>query len=527
MIANRELGIDDYLAMVRRRLKMILIPALLAPVAGFLVSYAFAPKFTSVATVLVQGQQVPEGYVKPVVTQDITQRIASMQEQVLTRKRLLPMIERLGLAKGGKSAEDVIGDIQTNLSIAPIAPELAPGTVPNTTSAGTKASKPKPGQPSQVPGFTVSYTADTPKAAQQICGELTSMMLEQNLQTRELVAQSTTDFLERQVEEAKSGLDDQDTKLAEFKQQYLGQLPGDQDDNLKLLGTLNSQLDATTQALNRGQQDKTYTQSLLDQQLAAWKASQGSGNNPQTLQQQLTTLQAQLTSLQSRYTDDYPDVVKLKADIAEVKRQLNDVNSSATKAPDANEKASSSEPPEIRQMRVQIHQYDDAIAQATREQKRLQDQIRVYQGRLALSPAVEEKYKQLTRDYDTAQKFYDDLLAKRNESQMQGDMESRQQGEQMRLLNQATTPESPSFPNRPLFAGGGLGAGLAVGIALAMWLEFTDKSIRTEEDAIAVLDLPVMVSIPWIGADREEKSLHGRGNGRPKSAAEKKETIEV
>ena len=522
MIANRELGIDDYLAMVRRRLKMILIPALLAPVAGFLVSYAFAPKFTSVATVLVQGQQVPEGYVKPVVTEDITQRIASMQEQVLTRKRLLPMIERLGLAKG-KSAEEVIGDIQSNLNIAPITTDLAPGTVPNTS--GAKASKPKPGQPSTVPGFTVSYTANTPKAAQQICSELTSMMLEQNLQAREQVAQSPTDFLERQVQEAKSSLDDQDAKLAEFKQQYLGQLPGDQDDNLKILGTLNSQLDATTQALNRGQQDKTYTQSLLDQQLAVWKASQGSGNNPQTLQQQLTTLQAQLTSLQSRYTDDYPDVVKLKADIAEVKRQLNDVNSATTKAPEANEKASSSEPPEIRQMRVQIHQYDDAIAQATREQKRLQDQIRLYQGRLALSPAVEEKYKQLTRDYDTAQKFYDDLLAKRNESQMQGDMESRQQGEQMRLLNQATTPDSPSFPNRLLFAGGGLGAGLAVGIALAMWLEFTDKSIRTEEDAIAVLDLPVMVSIPWIGA--EEKNLHGRVNGRSKSAAKEKETIEV
>jgi polysaccharide chain length determinant protein (PEP-CTERM system associated) len=524
MIANRELGLDDYLAMVRRRLKIILIPALLAPVAGFLVSYGFAPKFTSVATVLVQGQQVPEGYVKPVVTEDITQRIASMQEQVLTRKGLLPMIERLGLAKGGKSAEDVIGEIQSNLSIAPIAPQLAPGTVP---SGGTKASKPKPGQPSEVPGFTVSYTADNPKAAQQICAELTSMMLEQNLQAREQVAQSTTDFLARQVEEAKTGLDDQDTKLAEFKQQYLGQLPGDQDENLKLLGTLNSQLDATTQALNRGQQDRTYTQSLLDQQLASWKSSQSSGNNPQTLQQQLSTLQAQLTSLQSRYTDDYPDVVKVKADIAEVKRQLNEVNSATTKAPEANEKANSSEPPEIRQMRVQIHQYDDAIAQATREQKRLQDQIKLYQGRLALSPAVEEKYKQLTRDYDTAQKFYDDLLAKRNESQMQGDMESRQQGEQMRLLNPASLPDSPSFPNRPLFAGGGLGAGLAVGIALAMWLEFTDKSIRTEEDAIAVLDLPVMVSIPWVGADREERNLHGKVNGRPKSGTEEKEPVEV
>jgi polysaccharide chain length determinant protein (PEP-CTERM system associated) len=521
MIANRDLGIDDYLAMLRRRLKVILIPALLAPLPGFLISYGFTPKFTSQSVVLVEGQKVPEGYVKPVVTEDIIQRIASMQEQVLTRQRLLPMIERLGLAKG-KSAEEVIEDIKTNLAITPVEPGVAPGAIPS--SGKTKN---KPGQPSEIPGFTVNYTADNPKTAQQICGELTSMLLEQNLQAREQVAQSTTDFLLRQVEEAKRNLDDQDTKLAEFKQRYLGQLPGDEDNNLKLLGTLNSQLDATTQALNRAQQDKTYTQSLLDQQLAAWKASQGGSSNPQSLEQQLTSLQAQLTSLQSRYTDDYPDVVKVKADIAEVKRQLKEANAAPEKAPDANDKANSSEPLEIRQMRVQIHQYDDAIAQATRDQKRLQDQIRVYQGRLALSPGVEEKYKQLTRDYDTAQKFYDDLLSKKSESQMQTDMESRQQGEQMRLLNPANLPEVPSFPNRLLFAGSGLGAGLAIGIGLAMWLEFTDKSIRTEEDAIAVLDLPVMVSIPWIGADRENKSLHGKVNGRPKSAAEEKETIQV
>jgi polysaccharide chain length determinant protein (PEP-CTERM system associated) len=375
----------------------------------------------------------------------------------------------------------------------------------------------------------VNYTADNAKTAQLICGELTSMLLEQNLQAREQVAQSTTDFLSRQVEEAKHDLDDQDTKLAEFKQHYIGQLPGDEDNNLKLLATFNSQLDATTQVLNRAQQDKTYTQSLLDQQLAAWKASQGGSGNPQTLDQQLTTLQSQLTALQSRYTDDYPDVVKLKADIAETKRQLKEANAASAKAPDANDKASSSEPPEIRQMRVQIHQYDDAIAQATRDQKRLQEQIRAYQGRLALSPGVEEKYKQLTRDYDTAQKFYDDLLAKKSESQMQTDMESRQQGEQMRLLNPAGLPDEPSFPNRPLFAGGGLGAGFALGLGLALWLEFTDKSIRTEEDAIAVLDLPVMVSIPWIGPEGEEKSLHGKVNGRPKATAKEKEkeTVEV
>jgi polysaccharide chain length determinant protein (PEP-CTERM system associated) len=520
MIANRELSMDDYLAMLRRRLKVILIPALLAPIAGFLVSYAFSPKYTSQATVMVEGQKVPEGYVKPVVTEDIVQRIATMQEQVLSRTRLVPMIDRLGLAKG-KSADEVITDIQTNLSIEPVTPDIAPGTVP-----GSKPATHKPGQSSNVPGFTVNYTASNPKIAQQVCSELTSMMLEQNLQAREQVAQSTTDFLSHQVEEAKHSLDDQDAKLAEFKKLYTGQLPGDEDNNLKLLGTLNTQLDATTQTLNRAQQDKSYTQSLLAQQLAAWKLSQTS-TNPQTLQQQLTTLQGQLTSLQSRYTDDYPDVVKVKADIAEIKRQLNDLNAAAAKVPDVNDKASGSEPPEIRQMRGQIHQYDDAIAQASREQKRMQDQIRTYQGRLSLSPSIEEKYKQLTRDYNSAQKLYDDLSSKKSESQIQTDMESRQQGEQMSLLNSAGLPEDPSFPNRPLFAGGGLGAGLAVGFALAIWLEFADKSIRTEEDVIAVLDLPVMVSIPWIGTDREDRKLHGKTNERLKPLAEEKETVEV
>ena len=107
-------------------------------------------------------------------------------------------------------------------------------------------------------------------------------MIEENLQSREQVAQSTTEFLTRQLEEKKKDLDDQDRKLATFKRQYMGQLPGDVDNNMKLLMAMNSQLDANTQSLNRAQQDKAYTESLLAQQLTAWKSSQSS-TNPQTL----------------------------------------------------------------------------------------------------------------------------------------------------------------------------------------------------------------------------------------------------
>ena len=518
MIENRELSMDDYLALLRRRLKVILLPALLAPLAGYLMSFAFAPKYTSQSEVLVEDQKVPEGYVKPVITEDIAQRITTIEQQVLSHSQLQPMVARLSLVKHGGSVDDVIQKIQQNLSIVPLDSDIS-------ASTGSTTKKKKPGQSENtIPGFSVNYTADNPRDAREICSALTTMMLEQNYTIRQQVASSTTEFLKGQLEQAKNSLDEQDKNLADFKQRHIGQLPGDEENNLKILTGLNSQLEANTQTLNRGQQDKAYAESVLAQQVAAWKATQ-TAENPQTMQQQMAQLQSQLITLQARYTDDHPDVVKTKNDIAELKRKLNELNSAAPDA-DATDKSNLAEPPEIRQLRLQIHQYSEAIAQATRDQKRLQEQIRLFQGRIALSPSVEQQYNLLTRDYKTAQQFYDDLLAKKSESEMQTQMESQQQGEQMRLVNPPSLPDSPSFPNRWLLAGGGLGAGLAVGLGLTMWLEVRDKSIRTEQDVLAVLDLPMLASVPWVGI-ASQKNGHGHWYGRKATDEEKKETVKV
>jgi polysaccharide chain length determinant protein (PEP-CTERM system associated) len=517
MIENRDLTLDDYLAMLRRRVKLILFPALLAPLVGFLISYAFTARYTSQSLVLVEGQKVPEGVVQPVVTADLAQRIATMQQQVLGRNRLQPIVEKHpGLFKGGKSVEDVLEDVRAGVQIEPVVTDLS--QIANTTGG-----KRRPG--GSVPGFYVNFTTANARDAQDICNDLTSANHTEFQNSREEAASSTTAFIGHQLDEAKQNLDDQDSKLAAFKRQYGGQLPGDEDNNLKVLGALNTQLDANTQTVNRAQQDKAYTESMLGQQLAAWKSSQGT-TNPQSLETQLAALQSQLLSLQARYTEDHPDVIKTKADIAEVKKKLAEVNDAAAKGSDTAAKPTASEPPEIRQLRLQIHQYDEVLAQATREQKRVSDQIRMYQSRVAISPEVEEKYKQLTRDYDTAQKFYADLLAKKSTSEMATDMEKRQQGEQMHLLNQASLPESPSFPNRLLFAAGGLGGGLVIGMGLALWMELRDKSIRNEADVLASLQMPVLVSLPWV---TDEGAAKGNGKfwNRDKTAVESKEKVEV
>ncbi|MGA2965884.1 MAG: Wzz/FepE/Etk N-terminal domain-containing protein [Terriglobales bacterium] len=521
MSENRELTMDDYVAMLLRRLKVVLIPVLIAPLGGFLISYVFSPKYTSQSTVLVEGQKVPDSYVMPVITADFTQRIQTLSQEILSPTRLRPVIHSLALVKPDDEGK-LISDIQQNMQVEPVITSMtqAASNSPNVKKQKASANT------EPVPGFNLEYTDSDPVRSQKICNALASLIVDENLRSRAEVAQSTTEFLGRQLDDAKRALDDQDAKLAAFKKQYMGQLPSDVDTNMHMLGSLNSQLDATTQSLSRAQQDKAYTESMLAQQVAAWKSSLSS-TNPQTLEQGLTQLQAQLLQLQARYTDDHPDVIKTKADIAEIERKLKEVNAAAANATGSSEKASASEPPEIRQLRLQIHQYQGVIEQTTLDQKRLQSAINVYQSRTAMSPGVEEQYKLLTRDNDNAQALYRDLLAKKSSAALGTSMENQQEGEQMHILSAAGLPETPSFPNRPILAAGGLGAGLGLGLVIAVILEFSDKSIRTERDAAAIMDLPLLMSVPWLGGADDDDGGNGSGHrhfwgrGSPPSAKER------
>jgi uncharacterized protein involved in exopolysaccharide biosynthesis len=288
-------------------------------------------------------------------------------------------------------------------------------------------------------------------------------------------------------------------------------MPIDEDKNLKILAGLTSQLDANTQALSRAQQDKSFAESMLAQELAAWKSLQASPNVP-SLKQKLVALEDQLIDLQSRYTEDHPDVVKVENDIAELKANLKETNSApeSSKPETAKEDPQDKmEPPQILVLRQQIHQNEVVISRATGEQKRIQELIDSYQARLSLSPEVEEQYKQLTRDNETAHTIYDNLLTNENAAQMQTEMERKQQGERVKLLDPANLPTSPSFPVRWVFAAGGLGAGLCIGLCIALWLELKDKSIRNEGDVVAALELPMLASVPWLGVEE-----HGKETGR-------------
>jgi len=490
MLGHRDLGFDDYLAILRRRKWVIIIPVILGPALAYAIAVKLPSRYTSQTLVLVEQQKVPDAVVKPVVTDELGARLSTLEELILSRTRLQPIIEKYGLYRGdvGKvPMEELVDRMRDAIGVNPVKSAVS-------------------SREGELPGFILRFTADDPRVAQQVCAEITSMFVEENLRVREQSAQGTTSFLDAQLADAKRKLDEQDARLAEFQRKNLGALPEAAQTNLNLLTVLNTQLEAATQGLNRAQQDKAYTESLLAQQVAAWQTTRGgTAPRPEADQQRLVAMENGLQDLEARYTSDHPDVLKLKSSIEQLKRKISETAAVGKDKPAENvQEAAGPEPPQILQLRSQLHAYEEAIRQYTREQDRLKEQVRLYQSRMQLSPAVGQDFKLITRDYQTALDFYNELLRKRNQSGMATDMERRQQGQQFRVMDPASLPEEPSFPNRPLFAGGGLGIGLGLGLGIALLLEFLDKSIRTESDVEFYLKVPTLALVPTVGG----------GNGR-------------
>jgi polysaccharide chain length determinant protein (PEP-CTERM system associated) len=487
MVRNGEIGIEDAKRVLRRFWWILPITIVSGTVLALAAAFTMPKKYTSTTLVLVEQPTVPVDYVKPVVSADLSNRLASMKQQILSRSRLEPIIVKFSLYANDRNKlpmDDQVERLRQTIDVALM--------------------EPMSGSQGRAPGFKVGVTFDNPRTAQEICSELTSMFMEQNLTDRGNITRETTSFLSRELEDAKAKLDEQDTAVAQFQRMHMGSLPDNEQTNLSLLTGMNSQLEANTQALTRAQEDKALNEGLLGQQEAAWKAAQ-SGHNPETQEQQLVALQEQLASLLTRYTSEHPDVIKLQGQIEQLKQHIAEAPKTVTDE-DHRNAAAKTEPAQIQQLRARIRQDNINIADLNKAQDTIQGRIRVLQARVESSPAIEQQFKELTRNYQTALDFYNNLLRKRQDSGIATDLERTQESETFRVLDPPSLPAKPSSPKIPVMAGGGFGGGLMLGLGILYLLAISDKSYHTERDVEISLQLPVLTMVPSL-------IWNGNGNG--------------
>jgi succinoglycan biosynthesis transport protein ExoP len=511
MLSNAE----NYWAIVRRRRWWILIPAFLTWAALWGISWLLPATYQSEAVILLEQRNVPNQYVEPNVNASIQDRLQTITQQVLSRTRLQAIIDRFHLYPDPHGLSvllmpgEPIAHMRSDIEI-----ELVPA----------------PGHPNEFTAFKIRYTAKTPALAQQVNAELTSPFVNENVEAQQQLSEDTTSFLESQLADARTKMEDQEAKVAAFKAKHIGEMPGQLEVNVQqILGGIQVQIQNLHQASDSAMQHKLYLESLLEQYHSAQvsPARGGSGNGTaggiadstatpaKELDKELTDLRLRLQDLQERYTDDHPDVVALKDQIAKKEKQkklaeevaaanLSSHKTANAADPAATEKTQNDSSTSLKQLESQIRANQLEIQNYQKHETELQSQVSAYLGRLKMAPETEQELESISRGYEESKANYNSLLQKQMQSQLATSLEERQEGEQFRIIDPPSLPKTHLTPNHFRYSLGGVALGIVLGFGMIALLELTDIRIRQERDLKELVPVPVLVSIPHVSTKREE-----------------------
>jgi succinoglycan biosynthesis transport protein ExoP len=505
-LPEQELGFDASLNKVLRiairRRWWLLLPATVIALAGCAASLVLPNRYKSEATILVERQQVPERYVTANTTIDVQEALASTADAILSRTQLLKIIDEFGLYPKERkllAPEQLVGLMRLNIK----------------TEALEKGSEPR-----DLNAFTISFTGADPRKAQQVCTKLTTLFIEESDKSREQQSAGTTNFLSNELDAAAADLKQQETRVSQFKMQYLGELPEQQQGNLAILGGLHSELQNTMATLARAREQQVYLQSLLSQYenmspAATLGPAAVAADPQQAIKAELVQLRSKKADLLSRYTAEYPDVVKIDEQIKATEAQL----VASTPPSDAKKTAGpSANPPAAAvtgnattaQVKSQLEANHLEIENALADQKQVEVRIADYQRRLNLTPVREAALADLLRDYNQSKQHYDDMLSKKTQSSLATSLEMHQQGQRFNIIDPPSLPMKPASPDHVKISLAGLMAGIAVGAALAFWAETKDHSLRDEQELRGMFAFPLMVGLPRLQTDGEQRKRSRR-----------------
>ena len=484
---------------VRRRRWQFLVPFFCGWLLVWGASWVIPSTYRSGTLILVEQPSVPEKYVVSNIDLDIQHQLDSITQQILSRTRLLHIIDSLGLYpedRKRKNPDELVEQMRKDIEI-----ELSHG------------------DDKKLSAFNIYYVNSDPKMAQMATSELANLFITENLEQRQERSENTTKFLQDQLDQARTKLAAQEAKLRVFKDQHLGELPNQTQSNLQILVGLQNQIQANQDALNRAKQQNTYLESLINQYRALEHGSKPGEAGPVGLAEidkELDRLKTQLADLTAHYTEKHPDVRKTKEQIAQTEQMREKIVAdmkSRAKEPSSEPADSSLDPktgPRL-ELESQLKANRLEIANREAEIKDEQSKIGQYQSRLNMAPVMEQQFADITRDYDQSKTDYEALLAKKNQSEMSTDLEKTQQGEHFRMLDPPNLPIKPYKPNRLQLCGLGLMAGLVIGALCAIGPEKLSGKLYSERAIKKIVPYDVIAEIPAIETVREQ-SARRRGS---------------
>jgi polysaccharide biosynthesis transport protein len=504
---------SDYLRILWRRKWYVLIVFATVGVGASIYAWLKPNIYRSTSRIRVESTTISQDYVRPSERSSPAEQIAAIRSSIQSRNFLGRMIQDFQLYGYGSttnfSMEDGIKTVGSSIEIT-------------STSKDT---------------FNIAFTAADPQLAQSLTRRTVESLIQNGTRSRKDKAIETDQFLEEQLRKTQQNLAVSEEKIKRFKLMHLGELPEQGEANMNTLSRLDVQLAAAENSLQQLLERKKLLGSmaqdrkrmlLLTQDLALPKqtlapaATKDAGSTPALLAKQ-----AELAALSAKYTPQYPDVIRLSREVELLKQKVAREKEAAEKAAEVAsveepKKQADAEPLDMGQNalpdagNMELETINNDLKRKEKERDAILGQIKRFQARLNLAPALEQELMGLRRDNETLNQQYASLQGKKFQAQMTTNLETDKSGDAYTVVDEANLPERPLFPNRTQVILIGLGAGFVLGIGAAFGRELLDTTLGSEDEVASILKLPTLAIISEISG-KEPKRLVGMSN-MPKSA---------
>ncbi len=506
--SRRPLDLEDYIDILRRHKAWILGPAFCSLVIAVVVAFLWPDTFVSQAVIRVVPPQVPETYVPTNVNMEMSQRINSMAQTILSRGNLTNIINTFGLYprdRQRKPMEDVVEEMKKDIRI---------GSVTGMTA-----------QNRGVSAFSISFSYENRIIAQKVTADLVSRFMSENTRDRTTQSVLTTQFLKDQAESAKKELEGIEDRMAKFRQVNAGRLPEQLQNNQILLNAAEARIANINANISRVSQEKM----LLETELRTAKtaltslkpasdqvAVQAKNEKLQVNEAQITQAEQVLGNLKEHYKDTYPDVRRMEIQLASLKNTREklikeDLEAKKTEADQPVKEVKRYDPEfarnsqnvnaVIERLEAQIKLTQIQTEEYVKEMHNGEQNVKLIHSRIESQPVGEQQYAEVIRDREVAKLKYEELNRKRSQSAIAEDLEKRQQGESLEVLDPASLPQTPTEPKRPMLIAIGTGVGLILGLCFAGAREAKDASLKNLKDVRAYTQLTILGSVPLLEND--------------------------
>lgn len=507
----RQRTAGEFVAMLKRRKWFILLPVVTMTVAIGYVVYKLPSVYESKTLLTVKPPTISDIVVKPLTDEDLSQRLQTINQEVLSRSSLEPMITKFDLFKiernNGMDTAEIVDKMRKNI------------TVEVEKSDNEKLA-----------AFRIAYRDREPNATRNVTSELAAKYVNAQVLASTQIAEKTREFIENELKTKKEVLDNLEKQRLEIMMQNVETLPESSQGLIAQLDGLRKREDTIakekeTLTMEKGRlndqisannrQIRVYDEFGEKETKEAAELASRIEDTPAYAQlvQKRADLKGQLDKLLKVFKEKHPDVVAKKDEIARIDEEIENLRKNTDQRVKLASQSSSRKADlqrknielENQRLQNQIELIDGQMRVKDQELGQNSGQITEIESKINQIPNVKVALEGLSTQYQSAKQAYDDLLKKSSDASMQFNREENAQGETIRVQDAANLPESPVAPKRALLTGLGAAIGLAIGLLLAAVFELPRIfKIQNIEDAKHYTGLPVLASVPPLLSGQEK-----------------------